>query len=120
MHHGGSSSNIVLQMEHEMRAVSFHLLVGRDRAKDDFGKLAVSEFSECDPADDLQRHFDDSHRQVSAIVDETRDIVLGHFRQLLLKQALEACKDNGTLSGAIIVDHSELDLSIPLFQNCRL
>src|SRR5690349_18048517 len=120
MHHWGSSLDIVLQMGHEMRSVSFHLLIGRDRAKDDFSKLAVSEFSECYPPNDLEGRFHDGDRQMSAVVYKTCDVILGHFWKLPLKQALEACKDNRTLSGSIIVDNLKFDLAVSLFHNCRL
>ncbi len=53
---------------------------------------------------------------VCAIVDETGDVVLGHFQELLLKQAFEARKDDHALSGAIVVDHAELDLPVSFFR----
>ena len=120
MHHWASRFDIVLQMSHEMRPVSLHLLVGRDGAKNDFSKPAIPEFSKGYSADDLQRHFDDGERQMSAVVNETRDVVLGHFRKLLLEQAFETCQDDHALSGAIVVDDSELDLTVSFLYNCGL
>jgi hypothetical protein len=57
---------------------------------------------------------------VIAVVDKTRNVIFGHFGQLLLKQVFESCQDNGTLSGAIIIDNSKVDLRIAFFYNCRL
>lgn len=120
MHYWGGSSDIVLQMGHEMRSVSLNLLVRGDCAEDDFSKPAVSEFSKCYSANDFQRHFHDGQRQVSAIIDETCDVIFGHFGELLLEQAFETRKDNRALSGGIVVDHSVFDLTISLFHHCRL
>lgn len=103
----------------EMHA-SFHLLIRGDYAENYFSKLAVSEFSEWYSLNNLQRQFDDGDRQMSTVIDKTRDIILEHFQELFLKQALEACKDNPTLSSAIIVDDLEFKLIISFFYNCRL
>lgn len=57
---------------------------------------------------------------MSAIIDETCDIIFGHFRKLLLKQAFETSENNPTLSSTIIIDSSEFDVAISFFYNCRL
>lgn len=63
-----------------MRAVPFYLLIGRDGAEDDFSEVAVLEFSERDASDNLQGLLHDGERQMRAVVDETRNVILRHLR----------------------------------------
>ena len=68
----------------------------------------------------LQRLLHDSYAHMCSIVDKTCNVIFGHFGELLLEQAFETRKDNRTLSGGIVVDHSVFDLTISLFHHCRL
>ena len=50
-----SGFDVVFQVRHEMRAVTFDLLIGRDGAEDYFSKLAAVERSICDASEQCQR-----------------------------------------------------------------
>ncbi len=54
------------------------------------------------------------------VVHQPRYILLGHLRQLLLKYAFETGENLNTLSGAIVVDHMELDIAATLLGDGRL
>lgn len=54
------------------------------------------------------------------VIDQPRNVLLGHFRQLLLKDGLETGENLNTLSGAIVVDHMELDVAATLLGDGRL
>ena len=54
------------------------------------------------------------------IINKSRNIILWHFRKLLLKYAFETCQDDKTLSLVVVVDNSEFDFAISLFYNCWL
>lgn len=54
------------------------------------------------------------------VVDETSDVVLGHLRKLFLEDTLQASKNNERLAVAVVVDHAEFDLAIPLFDDSGL
>jgi hypothetical protein len=54
------------------------------------------------------------------VIDEARNIVLGHFWKLFLEKAFEAGKNDEAILGIVIIDHSKFDLAIPLLNNCRL
>ena len=103
-----------------MCSITFYLLIRRDGAKDDFRKIPRSEFSVCYATNDLQRHTNDGERSMVNIVDQTGDVVFGHFRELSLEQIFETCEDNCTLSTSIIVGNAKFDLAIDFFYNCRL
>ena len=45
---GGGGFDVVFQMGHQMGAIAFDLLIGRDGAEDYFGKLAFREGAVCD------------------------------------------------------------------------
>ena len=62
----------------------------------------------------------DCYAQMCSIVDEACNIVLWHFRQLFLENALQARQDDGALPLPIVVDHSEFNLPIALFYDSRL
>lgn len=111
---------VVFQVGHEVRTVSLDLLVGADGAKDDFGKLAAFEGSVGDAAHDFEGLLDDGNGQMGSIVDESRDVVLGHFRELLLEDALEAGEDDEGFALVIVVDHAEFDFAIALLEDGRL
>ena len=68
----------------------------------------------------LERFLHDSYTEMRAIVDQSGDIVLGHLGQLFLEYALKTRQDDGALPAPIVVDHSELDLAISLFDDSRL
>lgn len=100
-----------------MRTVSLDLLVGADGAKDDFGKLAAFEGSIGDAAHDFEGLLDDGDGQMGSIVDESRDVVFGHFGELLLEDALEACEDDERLALVVIVDDAKLYFAIALLED---
>lgn len=108
---------IVFQVGHEMRAVSLDLLVGTDGAKDDFGKLAAFKGSVGDAADDFEGLLDDGDGQMGSIVDESRNVVLGHFGELLLEDALEAGEDDERFALVVVVDYAEFDFAIALLED---
>lgn len=108
---------VVLQVGHEMRTVTLDLLIGTDGAKDDFGKLAAFEGSVGDAAHDFEGLLDDGDGQMGSIVDESRNIVLGHFGELLLEDALEAGEDDEGFALVIVVDNAKFDFAIALFED---
>ena len=50
-----------------------------------------------------------------SVVDKSRDVVLGHFRELFLKNTFQSGENNKTVSRTIIVDYSKLDVLSALF-----
>lgn len=80
----------------------------------------VPKFAVCYTANDLKRSFDNSDGEMSAIIHEARDVVLGHLWKLFLKQILETREHDRITSAAIIVDHSEFDLAIMFLNHRRL
>ena len=55
-----------------------------------------------------------------SIVDQPSYVVLRHLWQLLLVDAFEACEDDGTLAGAVVINDAELDLAVAFFDDRRL
>jgi len=51
------------------------------------------------------------------IVHQPRNIVFGHFRQLLLEYAFQASEDDQAFALVVVVDHSEFNLAVALFDN---
>lgn len=100
-----------------MRTVSLDLLVGADSTKHDFGELATLERPICDTAHDLERLLDNGDGEMGSIVDESRDVVFGHFGELLLKDAFEACEDDERFALVVIVDDTEFDFAVALFND---
>ncbi|KAH0357224.1 histone acetyltransferase, partial [Aureobasidium melanogenum] len=117
MHDIRGSLDVIFQMRHEVCAVTFDLLIAAYSAEDDFGELAALERAICDAAHNFEGLFDDGHGKMSAIVDETGNVVLGHLRQLFLEDTFEAGQDDVALVVAIVVDSSELDLAVALFDD---
>lgn len=109
--------DVVFQVGHEMRTVSLDLLVRANGAKDNFGKLAAFEGSIGDAAHDFEGLLDDGDGQMGSIVDESRDVVLGHFGELLLEDTFEAGKNNEGLALVVVVDHAEFDFAIALLED---
>lgn len=54
------------------------------------------------------------------IVYQAGDVVLGHLRKLLLKDAFQAGEDDQTFALVVVVDDPELDFSVALFNHRRL
>lgn len=100
-----------------MRAVSLDLLVGADSTKHDFGELATFEGSICDTAHDLEWLLDNGDGEMGSIVDESRNVIFGHFGELLLKDAFEACENDEGFALVVVVDHPEFDFAIALFND---
>lgn len=103
-----------------MRTVSLDLLVGTDGAKNDFGELAAFERPIGDTAHDLEWLLDNGDGKMGSIVDESRDVVLGHFRELFLEDAFEAGEDDERFALVVVVDHAEFDFAVALFDDGRL
>jgi len=103
-----------------MCSVAFDLLFRGNGAEDNFCKLSRSKGLVGYPADDLQRSLYYRNGYMSAVVDETCDVVLWHFGELLLEDAFEASENGGALIPPVIVDNLKLDLSVSLFDHCRL
>jgi hypothetical protein len=57
---------------------------------------------------------------MSAVVDESGDVVLGHLWELLLEDALETGENYEGFALVVVVDYSEFDLAITLFDDGRL
>lgn len=70
--------------------------------------------------DDFQGLLDNSDAHVRAVIDQARDIVLGHLGELLLKYAFQSCEDDGAVPLSIVVDDTELYLAVPLLDDGRL
>ena len=68
----------------------------------------------------LERLFHNGYAQMRPVIDQSRDIVLGHLRQLLLEDALQARQDDCALPPPVVVDHAELDVAISLFYGSRI
>jgi hypothetical protein len=49
-----------------------------------------------------------------SIVNQSRNIVLGHFRKLFLEDALEARQDDKAVVGSVIVHNAKLDITSAL------
>lgn len=54
------------------------------------------------------------------IVHQTSNVVFGHFGKLFLEDAFQTGQDDEVLTLVIIINHSEFNLSIALFDYCRL
>lgn len=54
---------------------------------------------------------------MGSIVDESRDVVLGHFGELLLEDALEAGEDDEGFALVIVVDYAKFDFAIALLED---
>lgn len=100
-----------------MRTVSLDLLVGADGTKYDFGELATFEGPVCDTAHDLERLLDNGDGEMGSIVYESRDVVFGHFGELLLEDAFEACEDDERFALVVVVDYTEFDFAVALFND---
>jgi len=98
-------------------AIPLDLLVRADSAEHNLSKVAALEGAVGDSADDLERLLDNGNRQMSPIVNQTRNVIFGHLRQLLLKNAFQACEDDERIAVAIVVDHAKLDFAISLFDD---
>lgn len=55
-----------------------------------------------------------------SIVDQPRNIILGHFRKLFLEDALQAREDDKAVVRPIIIHHAKLNISSALLENSRL
>ncbi len=120
VHNIARSFDVILKMAHQMRSVSFNLLVRGDSAEDDLGELATLEWAICDSSDDFEWVLHDSHAQMCAVVDKACDVVFRHLWELLLEDALQAGEDDEGFSLVVVVDDAELDFAIALFDHCRL
>ena len=70
--------------------------------------------------DYFEGFLDNSDGEMRTIVYQTRNVVFWHLGQLLLKYALQACKDDKAFASIVIVDHSELNLAGAFLHNCWL
>lgn len=52
-----------------------------------------------------------------SIVDQSCNIVFRHLWQLFLKDAFQTCQNDKTVHVTIIIDDTEFDLSLPLFND---
>lgn len=66
--------------------------------------------------DHFQRMFHYGHRQMRSVVDQSRNIILGHFRQLLLEDAFQPGEDDEAVARTIIIHHPEFDLASALLK----
>ena len=106
-------------MGHQVGAVALDLLVRGDGAEDDFGEAAAVEGSVGYAADDFEGMFDDGDGEVGFVVDEAGDVVFGHFGELFLEDAFQACEDDVAFTRVVVVDYAELDYTVLLFDDCR-
>lgn len=103
-----------------MGTVSFDLLVRTNGAEDNLGETAPFEGSIGNSPYNLEGLLDDGDRQVSSIVNKSRNIILRHLGELFLKDAFEAGQNDERLALVVVVDYSEFDLAIALLNNSRL
>ena len=68
----------------------------------------------------FQWMLDDGQGKMRPIVDQSRDIIFGHFRELFLEDTFEACEDDKAIARAIIVDHAEFNFTTTFFEHGRL
>ena len=54
------------------------------------------------------------------IIDESSYVVLGHLGQLFLEYTFETSQYYHAFSFVVIIDHTKLDVTLPLFFNSRL
>lgn len=117
MHHIARCFDVILEMGHKMRAVTFDLLVRTNGAEDNLGEAAALEGTVCDAADDLEGLLDDGDGQVGTVVDKARDVILGHLGELFLEDALQAGEDDEGLAIVVVVYYTELDFAGALFDD---
>ena len=55
-----------------------------------------------------------------SIVHQSRNIIFRHFRQLFLEDTFQTGEDDVGVVTAVVVDHSELDFAVALFDDSRL
>ena len=115
-----------------MSPVALNLLVRRDGAENDFCELSTIEGTVCDAPcniseksdniicslpDDLQRLLDNGHRKMRPIVHKPGDVILRHFGELFLEYTLQSSQYDEAVARIVVVDDSEFDFSIALFDN---
>lgn len=98
-----------------MRPVAFDLLVGGNGAEDDFGEFAWVEGPVRDASNDFEGVLDYGHGEVGAVVNQTRDVVFGHFGKLFLEDTFQTCEDDDRIAAVVVVDDSEFDLAVSFF-----
>lgn len=54
------------------------------------------------------------------VIHQTGDVVLGHFRELFLKNAFQAGKDDQAFALIVVIYDPEFDLSVALLDHCGL
>jgi len=52
-----------------------------------------------------------------SVVDQPRNVILGHLGQLFLKDTFEAGQDDVGIPTAVVIDDSKLDLAIALLND---
>ena len=112
--------DVVLEVRHEVCAVAFDLLIGRDGAEDYFGKSTAVEGAVSYPSHDFERVFDNRDGEMGFVIDEAGNIVFGHLGELLLEDAFQACEDDIAFSRIVVVNHAKLDYAILLLNHGRL
>ena len=103
-----------------MRAVALNLLIRTNGAKDNLGEAATLERTIRDAANNFQRLLDNGDGQMSAIVNKSGNVILRHLWELFLKDALETGENYEGFALVVVVDYSEFDLAIALFDDGRL
>ena len=103
-----------------MCSIAFNLLIRRDRTEHYFGESATFEGTICDPSHNFERLSDDGYGQMGFVVYQPRNVIFWHLRQLFLKYAFQAGKNDIALSCVVIVHHSESNLALLFLDYGRL
>lgn len=93
------------------------LLSTSDSTEHNFGEFLSLEGAIGNAADDLESSLDDGHAVVSAIVDESSNVLARHLGKLLLENVLEAGEDDHRLGLAVVRNDGKADNASALFGN---
>jgi hypothetical protein len=103
-----------------MSTVSLDLLVRANGTEDNLGETASFEWAICDSSNNFEGLLDDGDGQMSSVVNKSRDVILGHFWELFLEDTFEAGQDDERFALVVVVDYSEFDFTIALFDDSGL
>lgn len=65
----------------------------------------------------FERVLDNGNGKMCPVVDQSRNIILGHLWKLFLKNALQSSKDDKAFPLPIIVHHSKFNFAISFFDH---
>jgi hypothetical protein len=106
--------NMLLKVVHQVSTIPFDLVSARHSTKHDLDEFPVGEWSIRDTSNDFVPMLDHGETTRVAVHDQSGDILSRHFRELPLKEVLEASEDYIRPFLPVILDRCELDPSLPL------